>query len=217
MFAQEPVVNDSIYIKHKLRPNPHIFTVKRQELGVDISAFIKNFLPFNTTQLLTSNTSFANFLITYKSIDSKGWAFRSGYNLSARSAEGEQFPIGTRRLTVGTRLGFEKQRYFGKRHILYSGTDFSFEYAVDYAQEPLSGASDKTEVITYGLSWVGGYNFRAAEWLSVGTEMSLGAMRSDIIETNTDPGFPSGNNKSRSFENNIMINLPISIFVNFIF
>lgn len=215
-FAQTKA--DSLAAAVKLKKTiTHLYPIKRTELGVDISSFVKNFLPFNTSSLLDQSTTFANFILGAKVINPKGWAFRSGLNFSARSAEGEIFPVGTRRISAAARVGFEKQRYLGKHHILYTGADVAFKYEHGFTSETVSGATENDRSIGLGFAWVGGYNYRLNQWISLGTEMSLGFSRSTIFRESNNPGFPNSNFSDRSIEGNILINLPTSIYINFIF
>lgn len=216
-FAEMP--GDSILAKYQKNKKPitHIYPIKRTELGVDVSSFVKNFLPFNTSSLLDQSLTFANFILGVKIIDSRGWALRTGLNFSARSAQGEFFPVGTRRITVAARVGFERQKYLGKHHILYTGADVAFKYERGETTEDVSNSSDLQYSTGFGLSWVGGYNYRINQWLSVGTEMSVGLSANQIVRQSFNGGFPTSNFKDKSTEGNLLINLPTSIYVNFIF
>src|SRR5688572_21238722 len=156
--------------------------VRRHELGLDITGFLKQFLNFNFDPFYSS-TYYPTYYLTYR------LHFEKMNLRMAIGGDGEYndfvspYPTDSnyryerKTFSIDYRIGIEGFSNIGKRWQIYYGADFrpSFTYTKNDAPYWNGGYANGSESFTqvYGLSPLIGFRFRINSRLSFTTEASI--------------------------------------------
>lgn len=150
--------------------------VYRHEVGVDATAFLKQFIPAGYAQ----STYIPTYYITYRRHCKPG-NFRFGFGMNFRTENGPNIdnsePVTEDNFELDARLGWERVADFHPRWQFFYGLDF--RPSVRVRRKTNSSSSGDTEWIStdiaeyYGLAPLMGFRFRCTSRLSLTTETSF--------------------------------------------
>jgi hypothetical protein len=143
-------------------------------LGVNGTAFIKNFLSFNDVN--SAGTSPYQF--TFRKLSADGTkAFRSNIGLNLNNATNKQGDNDTKLsfYQVSIAPGYEKRNQIAKRWLIYGGVDLLIGYELTKTENTSAGITSTNEQtkLNGGIAPVFGLQFNITERLSLSTESQL--------------------------------------------
>lgn len=143
-----------------------------QELGVNATALLTNFLSFNS-DLVDPGA----YVLTYKRINERGRGFRLGFGVSLNSIEGENS-------FINFRLGYERQTVITSKWLFYWGIDLVAN---------VGNFNDPTTEISkgVGLGPVIGIQYRINEKIGFSTESSFYFLSKEAGEFEFKAALPS--------------------------
>jgi len=136
----------AVFSQEKTTPS-----VYNHQVGINATAFIKQFLTFNNNITVTNSP----YLLTYKHI-TEGGGLRTGLGLSYSDIIESPASGGVRRAktnaaSIDFRLGFEAQKQLNKRWLFYYGLDALYSYRLLRVQSSVltpSPFQPNSEIIT---------------------------------------------------------------------
>lgn len=196
-------------------------TAKQQlkhQLGINTTAFVKEFLSFNTITTVADNP----YLITYKYMMGGNTALRAGLGLRILS----QKQSSTTTLNVPDsslinyylRIGYEKQFTLAKRWIGYAGCDIRWEHEKSVSKttvvpSPTNQVSTiTTKNLALGAGPVLGVEFIMTRRLSLSAEGALLYFYNEDKMTVEDSRYPSLTTSDFSARNNVAFSFPTTIY-----
>ena len=193
----------------------------KNELGIDVTWFIKNLVNFGGT------TGYSNdYLVSYKRLLKKNHALRFGiggriWNRNETMDQTnmqDQTKITSYRFKV--RLGYEFRNPFGKRWLFYYGGDlltgyYFMQQNTVHTSTSVYKSEVKSKTFTWGIGPVIGFEFALNSRLSLSTEGSLYFMYSHSKENyNATEASPHETTSKNSYVN---IHVPLSLYINYRF
>lgn len=197
----------------------------KNEIGIDITPFIKTILDFG------GNGGYGNnYQISYKRFFGKNKAFRLGaggmiyHKQEKQSQSAYQSSHLGKASTFRTRIGLEWRNPFAKRWLFYYGGDFVAAYQHNSNKTTYSSSSgisyefeDVSNTTIWGLGPVIGFEFALNSRLSLSTEGSLYFMHSHTKENLSNPDEPDSYQKKTNKSSSVNIHVPLSLYINYRF
>ena len=191
--------------------------VKKHEIGINATSFIKEFLSLNT-----SDVDEGAYMVTYKKLNENNTAFRLGLG-GQISQMNENLEGGgkleTKDNLAALRVGFEWQKNISSRWNVYYGLDAITDFGQEVSNTVTflnSGQIEEVELrdqsIAFGGGPILGIQFFISENISLSTEGSLYARYNTLNEKELFKVQTQANKDETSTSTRLDFGLPTALF-----